>query len=262
LDGFRALRRPEERRQIDRDLEVFVAEGTMVLRSLVTSTYRVRAVLASVPRAHQVEGIVAGVDAPLYVADPEVLARAAGFAVHRGVVALGERRPFPLPTHLAEHGRLLLVAEGVGDHENLGALYRNAAAFGVDGVLLDPATVDPFYRRSLRVSMGHVMHVPTAREVDWPGGVARLRALGWTVLALTPAADAEPIGRVVDDLDRLASPLRVALMVGAEGPGLSAGALGAADRRVRIPMVATVDSVNVATAAAIALHRLAAVDPG
>jgi tRNA G18 (ribose-2'-O)-methylase SpoU len=239
-----------------------VAEGTMVLRSLVSSTYRVRSVLASAPRARQVETIVAGVDTPLYVADPEVLTRVAGFAVHRGVVALGERRPFPQPVHLAEQGRLLLVVEGVGDHENLGALYRNAAAFAVDGVLLDPGTVDPFYRRSLRVSMGHVMHVPTAREPDWPAGLRRLRDLGWTVLALTPASDADPIGRVADELGRVEGEVRVALMVGAEGPGLSAGALAGADRRVRIPMVASVDSVNVATAAAIALHRLGRVEPG
>jgi tRNA G18 (ribose-2'-O)-methylase SpoU len=192
----------------------------------------------------------------MYVASLEVLSGVAGFSVHRGVVALGERRPTLDPMAAAMGARTLLVVEGVGDHENLGALYRNAAAFGVDAVVLDPTTVDPFYRRSLRVSMGQVMHVPTVRDDQWPNGLSRLRQSGWEVVALTPSVDALAIGDWVAQQEDLRSGRPVALMVGAEGPGLSPVALAAADHRVRIPMAATVDSVNVATAAAIALHRL------
>jgi tRNA G18 (ribose-2'-O)-methylase SpoU len=145
------------------------------------------------------------------------------------------------------------VLEAVNDHENIGALFRNAAAFGVDAVVLDPTTTDPLYRRSTRVSLGHVLRVPFARVLDgeWPAALDKLRTAGFTTVALTPDADAETLGRLV-----AARPPRVALLVGAEGPGLSAPALAAADRRVRIPMAPGVDSVNVATAAAIALSAL------
>jgi tRNA G18 (ribose-2'-O)-methylase SpoU len=154
---------------------------------------------------------------------------------------------------LVAGARRLLVLEAVNDHENIGALFRNAAAFGVDAVVLDPTTSDPLYRRSTRVSLGHVLMVPFARvaDGDWPAALDELRTLGFTTLALTPAADAEPLGRVVVE-----APDRVALVLGAEGPGLTAGALAATDRRVRIPMAPGVDSVNVATAAAIALAAL------
>ena len=144
----------------------------------------------------------------------------------------------------------------MSDNENLGGLFRNAAAFGVDGVLLDPTTADPLYRRSVRVSSGHVLRIPFARlaVTDWPtAAIAGLQAQGFEVLALTPSPTA-------DDLRSLssASGRRWALLVGTEGPGLSAAALAAADRRIRITMSPGVDSLNVATAAAIALHHLAA----
>ena len=147
----------------------------------------------------------------------------------------------------------VLVLEGVNDHENVGSLFRNAAAFGVDAVVLDPTTADPLYRRATRVSLGHVLRVPFARvsEGGWPAVLDDLRAAGLTTVALTPSREAEPLSRLVAD----ALP-RVALLVGSEGPGLSSTALAAADRRVRIPMAAGTDSVNVATAAAIALAAL------
>jgi tRNA G18 (ribose-2'-O)-methylase SpoU len=235
---------------------VFVAEGIMVLTELVASPFRLVEVLVSSGRADQIAPLLAGEDAPMYVASLEVLSGVAGFSVHRGVVALGERRPALDPMAAAAGAHTLLVVEGVSDHENLGALYRNAAAFGVDVVVLDPTTVDPFYRRSLRVSMGQVMHVPTARDDQWPAGLSGLRQSGWAVVALTPSVDALAIGDWVAQQEGLGTGRPIALMVGAEGPGLSAAALAAADHRVRIPMADTVDSVNVATAAAIALHRL------
>ena len=152
---------------------------------------------------------------------------------------------------MSRSARVLAVLEGVNDHENLGALFRNAAGFGIDGVVLDPTTADPLYRRSVRVSMGHVLGVPWTRFPAWPEGLDEVRAAGFTVVALTPAPGSESIEDLAAD-----PPERVALLVGAEGPGLSDAALAAADRRVRIPLSSSVDSLNVATAAAIAFHRL------
>jgi tRNA G18 (ribose-2'-O)-methylase SpoU len=141
--------------------------------------------------------------------------------------------------------------EGVNDHENLGALFRNAAALGVDAVLLGPRCADPLYRRSVRVSMGHVLRVPFVELAGpWPAALNRLRDAGLRIAALTPAPDAVPLSRSAAGTDR------VALLLGAEGPGLSADALAAADLRIRIPMAPGVDSLNVATAAAVAFHVL------
>jgi tRNA G18 (ribose-2'-O)-methylase SpoU len=259
LDGYRFLREPARRRRIERNQEIFVAEGLVVLEALVSSPYRLRSALVSAGRADAAAALLAGVDAPLFVAPPEVLAEVAGFSVHRGVVALGERRPFPDPWQLVAATNLLVLVEGVNDHENLGALYRNAAAFGVGAVLLDPTTADPLYRRCLRVSMGHALRVPTAR-VPWPEALVRLRNEGSVVLALTPDPAAEDLPAVAGEIasrppgDR---PRRVALVVGAEGTGLSSEALAGAGRRVRIPMAGSVDSLNVATAAAVALYVVA-----
>jgi len=180
-----------------------------------------------------------------------VLEGIVGFDLHRGALASVERRP-PAPIDdLVGPGALIIVGEGLNDHENLGALYRNAVAFGASGIALDPTSADPFYRRSVRVSMGHVLDVPTARLGALPGGLAELRALGVEVVALTPRADAVALHDVPPRSDRPR-----AVLVGAEGPGLTAAAIEAADLAVRIPLAPGVDSLNVATAAAIALHHL------
>lgn len=259
LDGYRFLREPARRRRIERNHEIFVAEGLVVLEALLSSPYRLQSALVSTGRADAAVALLAGVDAPLFIASPDVLAEVAGFSVHRGVVGLGERRPFPDPWKLVAATDLLVLVEGVNDHENLGALYRNAAAFGVGAVLLDPTTADPLYRRCLRVSMGHALRVPTAR-VPWPEALARLGNEGWVTLALTPDPAAEDLRAVADEIasrSHESGPRRVALVVGAEGTGLSAEALAVASRRVRIPMAGSVDSLNVATAAAVALYVVA-----
>jgi tRNA G18 (ribose-2'-O)-methylase SpoU len=185
------------------------------------------------------------------------MAALTGFDFHRGVLASAGRLPLPAVDDLLAPARTVAVLEGLNDHENLGALFRNAAAFGVDAVLLDPTTADPLYRRSVRVSAGHVLRVPWTRLEEWPVGLDALRDRGFVVVALTPAAGAEPIDRFARDL-----PDRVALLLGAEGPGLSAAALARADRRVRIPIAAGVDSLNVATAAAVAFHAVATARAG
>lgn len=227
-----------------------VAEGPTVVRQLLASDYRLRSVLVTERGLRVLAPEVAALDGPVLVADQAVLDSICGFHFHRGALASADRRPLPDLAALAVDADLLLLLEGVNDHENLGALFRNAAAFGVDAVALDSTCADPLYRRSVRVSVGHVLRTPFARVADLPSAVPLLRELGFETVALTPAAGAEDIGAV-------APRRKQALLVGSEGWGLTAATLVAADRRVRIPIAPGVDSLNVATAAAVALHRLA-----
>jgi tRNA G18 (ribose-2'-O)-methylase SpoU len=184
-----------------------------------------------------------------------VIDRLTGFNLHRGLLAAADR---PLSRRWSElvptgSGRLLLV-EDVNDQENLGSLFRSAAALGVDALLTSPGTCDPLYRRTVRVSMGATFRLPFAQMTPWPDALAGLAAAGWSVLALTPSADAVELDSVQGAALRHAA--RVAVLVGAEGPGLSEGALAAATGRLRVPMAPGMDSLNVTVAAAIALHAL------
>ena len=254
LADYVGLTDPDLRRRREQpggaDGGFFIAEGVVVIRHLLRSPYRVRSLLVTPRRLEALEAELEGVDAPVYVGRQQVVNAVSGFHLHRGARASAHREPLPDAGDVAGGADLVVVTEGMNDHENLGALFRNAAAFGAGGVLLDPTSADPLYRRAVRVSMGQVLRVPFTRAAPWPDALTRLRRLGFEVLALTPSADAEDV-RAVDRRPRQA------LLVGAEGPGLSGPALAAADRRVRIPMAAGVDSLNVATAAAIALHHLA-----
>jgi tRNA G18 (ribose-2'-O)-methylase SpoU len=195
------------------------------------------------------------------VAPPEVLDAVVGFHAHRGILGLAERHQLPDPVALLAHARLVVAVEGVNDHENMGALFRNAAAFGADAVVLDPRCCDPLYRRSVRVSLGHALRVPFARVPTWPEAGVLLRRAGLTTVALTPDSSAVPVDDALAVLRAGPGgvPARVAVLVGAEGPGLSPAALASAALRVRIPLSPQVDSLNVATAAAVVLHRLAEV---
>ena len=260
LDDYRALNDPDRRRAVERRGGYFVVEGRLALEALLESPYPLRSVLVSEPRYEAVAALV-GDRAPVVVRPAEELAATTGFAFHRGVLAAADRIRQPQLRDLVAHARTVGVLEGVNDHENLGALFRNAAAFGVDAVLLDPTTADPLYRRSVRVSLGHVLRVPWARLDALPAGLDALRVQGFAIVALTPDSRAEPIDVLAHEIAaRTAAsatiPVRLALVVGAEGPGLSAASLAAADRRVRIPIAAGVDSLNVATAAAIAFHTV------
>lgn len=186
-----------------------------------------------------------------FVAEPDVIEQIVGFDLHRGAVAVAER---PAPVTAAEvlaASRVVCVLEGVNDHENLGAVIRSAVGLGVDGLLLSPDCADPLYRRSIRVSMGWALTLPTARLAPWPGALPLLAEAGWATVALTPSPTVPVLAGVLADL--AAGPRRgVAILLGAEGPGLSAAALAAASHRARIPMVDGIDSLNVAHAAAIA----------
>lgn len=223
----------------------FIAEGDQVVRRAAAAGHPPRSVLVSPQRLADLSAGVAALACPFYVASYEVLEAVTGFHVHRGILASFGRLPDrPLEQVLAP-ARRVLVLEALNNHTNLGAVFRSAAALGMDAVLLTRSCADPLYRRSIRVSMGEVFAVPYAFLDDWPGALDDLRGRGFRVLALTPAADALPLSAVV-----LASGDRAALLLGAEGPGLTGEAM-ARSERVRIPMSAGVDSLNVAAAAAI-----------
>ncbi|MGN6696440.1 MAG: TrmH family RNA methyltransferase [Aquihabitans sp.] len=252
LGDYRHLREPNVRSRIERNAGIFTVEGWLTLEALVESPYPVRSALVATKYASRAEAIV-GPDVPVFAVPESALERVSGIHFHRGVVGVAERPADLMPNAVLEGARRVLVLEGVNDYDNLGALFRNASAFGVDAVILDPTTADPLYRRATRVSLGHVLRVPFARVGTdaWPTILGDLRGDGTAVLALTPAADATPLGSVLGEL-----PDRVAVLVGAEGPGLTAEAMAAADHQVCIPMTPGTDSVNVATAAAIALAAL------
>lgn len=228
-----------------------LVEGHLAIRRLLASPLTVRSLLLA-PRAARLLGAeLAGIRAPAYLADPSVVAAVVGFDLHRGALAVAER---PAPAAAAEVLRgaeVVAVLEDVNDHENLGAVARSAVALGVDALLLSPGCADPLYRRSVRVSMGHVLTLPTARLAPWPDGLHELRAAGWAVVALTPRPDAPPLDAVAGGLTG-----PVAVLLGAEGAGLSPAAVSAASGTARIPLAAGVDSLNVAAAAAIAFSRL------
>jgi len=244
------------------DDAVFIAEGLHVIRQLLGSPYPVRSLLLTERNLERLAADLQALDAdvPVYVARPEVMDAVAGFHVHRGALAAAKRTPLPSAAQIIAGARLVLILEGVNDNENLGSLFRNAAAFGADAVLLCPSCADPLYRRSVRVSLGHVLHVPFARLESWPGGLQMLGAAGLRIIALTPDRAATALDRAVAVAEAPAAAAhgeaRVAIMVGSEGNGLSPEALAAAWLVARIPIVSGVDSLNVATAAAIALHRL------
>ncbi|MDQ1722043.1 MAG: hypothetical protein QOI26_1777, partial [Pseudonocardiales bacterium] len=230
--------------------DVVIAEGVNVVQRLARSSYRIRAVVGVLAKLEALAPVLAELDVAVYQVDKWTLSDVVGFRVTRGVLAAADR-PEPVAAEsLIASGNRFVVLESINDYENLGAVFRNCAAFGVDAVLLDPRCADPLYRRSVRVSMGHVFGVGFAELPEpWPASLQLLRDAGVRLLAMTPRPAATPLAR-------LTPPNRWALLLGAEGPGLSEAALAAADDWVRIPMADGVDSLNVATAGAIALARL------
>lgn len=251
IDDYRDLTTADRRPDRPGGRGLVIAEGVVVVRRLLDSPYPVRSLLGVPRRLEELSGDLARLDVPAYATDADTMARAVGFHLNRGVLAVADRAAAPDLTGLLAGARSVAVCEGVGDHENLGSLFRNAAALGVDALLLGPGCSDPLYRRSVRVSMGHVLRVPFTRLAGtWPASLDTLRDAGFSVVALTPAPDAEPLAAANLTGEK------VALLLGAEGPGLTDEALAAADRRVRIPMAGGVDSLNVATAAAVAFHAV------
>jgi len=285
LADYTALTDASLRTSLEAARGLFVAEGEKVIRRAIAAGYPVRSLLvtedklASVAGLAGLAGLAGGTAAPLYVLPAAVARQLTGYQVHRGALASMARRELPpvaevlagaapvmVPENLVDPGhagparphtqpsRRIIVLEDLVDHGNVGAIFRCAAALGVDAIILSPRCADPLYRRAVKVSMGAVFAIPYARMADWHGGLAGLRAAGFQLLALTPDQSAVPIDEV-----RMAE--RAALLLGTEGDGLSSRWLDQADQAVCIPMASTamaagVDSLNVVAAAAIACHSL------
>jgi tRNA G18 (ribose-2'-O)-methylase SpoU len=230
-----------------------IAEGVLVVQRMLASPFAPLAFLGTDRRLAELKADLAGSPAPYYRVSAEVMAQVVGFHLNRGVLAAARREPERSIAQVVDGARTVVVLEGVNDHENLGAIFRNAAGLNVDAVLFGSGCADPLYRRAVRVSMGHALLVPYARAANWPADLKTLQQRGFRLLAMTPNPDAtslpEAMAAVQDE--------RVAVLVGAEGPGLSRAVMRASDLRVRIPMSRGTDSLNVATAAAVAFYERA-----
>ncbi len=223
----------------------FVAESERVVRRLIGSGLAVHSVLLTKPRLATLADALGG-RFPVYLAPQGLLDDIAGFHVHRGCLAIGER---PAAAVIPAGARTLVVLEDLTDVDNLGAIVRHAAAFGAEALVLSPRCADPFYRKAIRVSLGAVFALPIVRLAAWPNDLQRLRADGLSLLAAVVDPSATPLAR-------FERPARLAILLGAEGPGLSPAAHALCDHRVTIPMSPGADSLNVATAAAIFLYAL------
>lgn len=232
---------------------LFVAEGRLVVDRLISGgRHRIESLLVTPAVFKALEQCLTVVDAPVMIAPPALLNEITGFNFHRGCLAFAARDR-PRAVNEVITGGLLLGLEAVGNPDNVGGLFRTGAALGVSAMLVDTRTADPFYRKAIRTSMGAVLDMPFASVDDWSAAFGALRAAGYRIVALTPAATAEPLSEFVQPgaLDRLL------VVVGAEGAGLSSVVLEAADHRVAIPISSAVDSLNVVVAAGIALARIA-----
>ncbi|MDJ1132313.1 TrmH family RNA methyltransferase [Streptomyces iconiensis] len=251
LSDYTGLTDVELRRRREPAEGLFIAEGEKVIRRARHAGYEMRSMLLSAKWVDVMRDVIDEVPAPVYAVSPELAERVTGYHVHRGALASMQRKPLPEPGELLTTARRVVIMESVNDHTNIGAIFRSAAALGMDAVLLSPDCADPLYRRSVKVSMGAVFAVPYARLDTWPRGLESVRDAGFQLLALTPDEKAVPIDEATQGGSE-----RVALMLGAEGEGLSTRALMAADEWVRIPMAHGVDSLNVGAAAAVGFYAV------
>jgi len=236
----------------------FMAEGELVVQHLVTSRFPVISVLCTPsryailkPHLDRLPSVV-----PIYLIAPERILELIGFSLHRGVLAIAARAPeLPLEAVTARDAPVV-ICENLTNHDNVGSVFRNSAALGGQGVLLTPGCADPLYRKSVRVSVGHALHIPFATLADFPASLSLLRARGFTIAALHPAqGDRSFTLAAFADRCRAQNTRRIALIVGTEGPGLSPAAINVADACIRIPMSDNVDSLNVSVATAVALYE-------
>ena len=261
LHDYTSLTDVELRRRREPAEGLFIAEGEKVIRRARHAGYRMRSMLLSAKWVDLMRDVIDEVPAPVYAVTPELAERVTGYHVHRGALASMQRRPLPSADELLAGPvpppgpqkragqRRIVIFEDIVDHANLGAAFRNAAALGVDAVFLTPRCADPLYRRAVKVSMGAVFAVPYARFGSWPRDADVVRKHGFVLAAFCLEARSITLDELADrHYDKLA------LMLGTEGDGLSAGALRAADEHVRIPMDAGVDSLNVAAASAVAFY--------
>ena len=257
LDDFRDLNSVDRRPDLPTGKGLVIAEGVLVVQRMLASRFTPHALLGTDRRLAELKDDLPGVAAPFYRASADVMAQVVGFHLNRGVLAAARRVPEPGVAQVVDGARTVAVLEGVNDLENLGSIFRNAAGLGVDAVVFGSGCADPLYRRAVRVSMGHALLVPYARATSWPADLMLLRENGFRLLAMTPSSEASTLAEAM----AAARDERVAVLVGAEGPGLKSATLRLSDVRVRIPMSRGTDSLNVATAAALAFYERARLGP-
>ena len=255
VDDFRDLNSVDRRPDLPTGKGLVIAEGVLVVRRMLASRFAPHAMLGTDRRLAELADDLSVaspcLDMTCYRATAEVMADVVGFHLNRGVLAAA-RRPVELSvSEVLECARTIAVLEGVNDHENLGSIFRNAAGLGVDGVVFGAGCADPLYRRSVRVSMGHALLVPFARAARWPADLELLREEDFRLLAMTPNRRAVSLAEAMTGL----AGDKVAVLVGAEGPGLTETVMRVSDARVRVPMSRGTDSLNVATAAALAFYE-------
>ncbi len=228
---------------------LFIAESSKIIRRAVAAGIQPRSFLMTTRWFADLADVLAGTSAPVYLADTQVLEELTGFHLHRGALAAMARPELPRVPEVLAGARRVVVVEDVVDHTNVGALIRSAAAMGVDAVLVTPRCADPLYRRAIRVSMGTVFQVPWTRIDPWPESIDTLQDAGFVVAGMTLGEGAITLDELVaEDYEKLA------LVFGSEGPGLTRATEQRLDRRVTIPMMGGVDSLNVAAASALALY--------
>lgn len=248
LADYRDLRDVQLRKHLEAEHGLFLAEGEKVVRRAVEGGYGPRSFLLAPRWIDGLRDVLDDCDAPCYVVSEALAEQVTGFHVHRGALASLNRRPPPPVRDVLAGARSVLVLEDIVDHTNVGAIFRSGAALGFDAVLLAPRCADPLYRRSIKVAMGAVFHLPWTRLPDWYAALPALSDAGFTTVALTLAEDASPIEEAVAGVEK------VALVLGSEGHGLSPRWERAADRRAVIAMSAGIDSLNVAAASAVACY--------
>jgi tRNA G18 (ribose-2'-O)-methylase SpoU len=251
LDDFRDLNSVDRRPDLPSGKGLVIAEGMLVVQRMLASRFTPRALLGTDRRLGELAGDLHRTDAPFYRATADVMAEVVGFHLNRGVLASASRPPEHAVAQVLTGARTVAVLEGVNDHENLGSIFRNAAGLGVDAVVFGAGCADPLYRRAVRVSMGHALLVPYAWAAHWPKDLEVLRDNDFRLLAMTPDPGAATLPEAMAAL----ADEKVAVLVGAEGRGLTERAMRASDVRVRIPMSRGTDSLNVATAAAVAFYE-------
>jgi tRNA G18 (ribose-2'-O)-methylase SpoU len=253
LDDFRDLNSVDRRPDLPSGKGLVIAEGVLVAQRMLASRFSPRAFLGTDRRLRELSDDLAGCGVPYYRASAEVMAEVVGFHLNRGVLAAAPRPVELSVPEVLRGARTVAVLEGVNDHENLGSIFRNAAGLNVDAVVFGAGCADPLYRRAVRVSMGHALLVPYARAESWPGDLKLMQDNGFHLIAMTPGEGSVPLA---DALAPLADQ-KVGVLVGAEGPGLAEHTMRACEVRARIPMSRGTDSLNVATAAALAFYERA-----
>lgn len=239
------------RRKLEPASGLYIAESHKVISRAIAAGHTPRSVLCGVKFRDSVAQLVEPFDIPVFVVDDTLIEQVTGYEVHRGALASMERPTLPSVAEVLTDARLVVILENLVDHTNVGAIFRAVAGLGADAVLVSPECADPFYRRSIRVSMGTVLQVPWTRLADWPASLDDVRRAGFHVAGLALSDDA------VSLRDFSAQPpQKIALVLGSEGDGLATTTLGRVDTVVQIPMLHGVDSLNVASAAAVAIYSL------